>query len=333
MSPSIQLSAALYITSCLLTRKLFFFFLSRVPHIRPLPVFKPAGSPTANRDAELYAPYRTPPRAASSSTTNSSSCNSSPTSRYKNTAFIACIIDNRLTDCGFINFLYMLSWSCLTFPGFSTMSHYKSDLPCLRQVSFGDLRDLGCSSGRVQHNDEWVGGWIKLRLFCAISSLAPARDYIGHDLAVVGITEGFNIANVWICFPDSDPIDGSWLVTGLEWAHHGLEERTGSWIFQNGSIDVLSWRAWSSKVFGTTVNFWNGAPGSVLLGRFSLALWLLAAPLCIRLDLKKCSLSSITDKPSTHRLVSFYTVAECVPFFILCLQPPWMHHHPLSLSL
>ncbi|XP_019124736.1 syntabulin isoform X2 [Larimichthys crocea] len=52
---------------------------SRGAHIRPLPVFKPAGMPTANRDAELYAPYRTPPRAASS--TNSSSCNSSPTSR------------------------------------------------------------------------------------------------------------------------------------------------------------------------------------------------------------------------------------------------------------
>ncbi|GAA6235119.1 syntabulin isoform X1 [Lates japonicus] len=55
---------------------------SRGTHIRPLPVFKPAGSPTANRDAELYAPYRTPPRAASS--TNSSSCNSSPTSRRAN---------------------------------------------------------------------------------------------------------------------------------------------------------------------------------------------------------------------------------------------------------
>ncbi|XP_041650256.1 syntabulin isoform X2 [Cheilinus undulatus] len=55
---------------------------SRGAHIRPLPVFKPAGSPTANRDAELYAPYRTPPRASSS--TNSSSCNSSPTSRRAN---------------------------------------------------------------------------------------------------------------------------------------------------------------------------------------------------------------------------------------------------------
>ncbi|TNN60615.1 Syntabulin [Liparis tanakae] len=54
----------------------FFLFSSRV---RPLPVFKPPGSPTASRNAELYAPYRTPPRAASS--TNSSSCHSSPTSR------------------------------------------------------------------------------------------------------------------------------------------------------------------------------------------------------------------------------------------------------------
>ncbi|XP_062256217.1 syntabulin isoform X4 [Platichthys flesus] len=48
---------------------------------RPLPVFKPAGSLT-NRDAELYAPYRTPPRPASS--TNSSSSNSSPTARRAN---------------------------------------------------------------------------------------------------------------------------------------------------------------------------------------------------------------------------------------------------------
>ncbi|XP_041843193.1 syntabulin isoform X2 [Melanotaenia boesemani] len=53
---------------------------SRGTYIRPLPVFKPPGHLTANRDAELYAPYRTPPR-ATSSTTNSSSCNSSPTSR------------------------------------------------------------------------------------------------------------------------------------------------------------------------------------------------------------------------------------------------------------
>ncbi|XP_022064683.2 syntabulin isoform X2 [Acanthochromis polyacanthus] len=55
---------------------------SRGTHIRSLPVFKPAGSPTTNRDAELYAPYRTPPRAASSTT--NSSCNSSPTSRRAN---------------------------------------------------------------------------------------------------------------------------------------------------------------------------------------------------------------------------------------------------------
>ncbi|KAM4735548.1 syntabulin isoform 2-T2 [Anableps anableps] len=51
----------------------------RGPHIRTLPVFKPAGVPSVKHDSELYAPYRTPPRAASS--TLSSSCSSSPTSR------------------------------------------------------------------------------------------------------------------------------------------------------------------------------------------------------------------------------------------------------------
>ncbi|XP_027874003.1 syntabulin isoform X2 [Xiphophorus couchianus] len=51
----------------------------RGPHIRTLPVFKPAGVPSLKHDSELYAPYRTPPRAASS--TLGSSCNSSPSSR------------------------------------------------------------------------------------------------------------------------------------------------------------------------------------------------------------------------------------------------------------
>ncbi|XP_026139481.1 syntabulin isoform X1 [Carassius auratus] len=48
------------------------------PHIRSLPVFKPAGSPTAPRDTELYAPYRTPTKAPS---TTYSSSNSNSTRR------------------------------------------------------------------------------------------------------------------------------------------------------------------------------------------------------------------------------------------------------------
>ncbi|TSQ69472.1 Syntabulin [Bagarius yarrelli] len=40
---------------------------SRVPHIRSQPVFKPPGSPTASRDAELYVPYTTPPKKTFSS--------------------------------------------------------------------------------------------------------------------------------------------------------------------------------------------------------------------------------------------------------------------------
>ncbi|XP_068179992.1 syntabulin isoform X2 [Antennarius striatus] len=62
---------------------------SRGTHIRPLPVFKPVGSSTTNRDVELYAPYKTPPRVASSST-NSSSCHSSPTSRRSLGSYHSC---------------------------------------------------------------------------------------------------------------------------------------------------------------------------------------------------------------------------------------------------
>ncbi|XP_019748668.1 syntabulin isoform X2 [Hippocampus comes] len=54
----------------------------KTPSRSLVPVFKPPGSLSSNRDAELYAPYRTLPRAAFS--TNSSSCNSSPTSRRVN---------------------------------------------------------------------------------------------------------------------------------------------------------------------------------------------------------------------------------------------------------
>lgn len=98
---------------------LFYFILSsRGAHIRPLPVFKPAGMPTANRDAELYAPYRTPPRAASS--TNSSSCNSSPTSRYQTMLsynVLSIITEQRLWFLNLREFL--LSW----FPRFTTWIH------------------------------------------------------------------------------------------------------------------------------------------------------------------------------------------------------------------
>uniref|UniRef100_A0A8C1JS92 Syntabulin (syntaxin-interacting) n=1 Tax=Cyprinus carpio TaxID=7962 RepID=A0A8C1JS92_CYPCA len=58
------------------------------PHIRSLPVFKPAGSPTAPRDAELYAPYRTPPKAPS--TTNSISISSSTRRRTTPVRYHSC---------------------------------------------------------------------------------------------------------------------------------------------------------------------------------------------------------------------------------------------------
>ncbi|KAM9488928.1 syntabulin isoform 1-T1 [Clarias gariepinus] len=51
---------------------------SRLPHIRSQPGFKPPGSPTLTRDAEVYAPYRTPPKASPSSCISNKS---SPTVR------------------------------------------------------------------------------------------------------------------------------------------------------------------------------------------------------------------------------------------------------------
>ncbi|XP_059920909.1 syntabulin isoform X2 [Gadus macrocephalus] len=55
---------------------------SRTTRTRLLPLFKPAGSPIANQDSELFAPYKTPSRAcASTTTTSSSSSNFSPVPR------------------------------------------------------------------------------------------------------------------------------------------------------------------------------------------------------------------------------------------------------------
>ena len=51
---------------------------SRGVHIRSLPVFKPAGITTANRDAELYAPYSTSPTPPPPPSTRTS--NPTPTS-------------------------------------------------------------------------------------------------------------------------------------------------------------------------------------------------------------------------------------------------------------
>ncbi|XP_068616382.1 syntabulin [Brachionichthys hirsutus] len=65
---------------------------SRGTPVRSLPVFKPVGSLTTNRDTELYAPYKTPQRAASSSSTanSGSSCHSSPTSGRSLAGYHSC---------------------------------------------------------------------------------------------------------------------------------------------------------------------------------------------------------------------------------------------------
>uniref|UniRef100_A0A665VJH5 Syntabulin (syntaxin-interacting) n=1 Tax=Echeneis naucrates TaxID=173247 RepID=A0A665VJH5_ECHNA len=108
---------------------------SRGTHIRPLPVFKPAGSPATNRDAELYAPYRTPPRAASSTTTSSSSCNSSPTSRYQTLSYHA-LLTTLEEVCAFYGSLLGLS--------------YKSNLLCLET----EIEELKAQLCRMR--EDWI---------------------------------------------------------------------------------------------------------------------------------------------------------------------------------
>ena len=193
-----------------LTLEFFLWMSSRGGHIRPIPVFKPPGSLTANHDAELYAPYRTPPRAASS-TTNSSSCNSSPTSRYQTLYSVTAT-----------------SWPCLTPPRFSigfftnpAFSAWGRSLSIFETGRFWIV-----AQGNVQHNDEWVGGWIRLRLLSF-----PLLQLAGIISVMIWLWPGLMgdwIKKVWIWYQESDHTGCSQLVTGLESMHLGLEERRGS---------------------------------------------------------------------------------------------------------
>lgn len=176
----------------------------------------------------------------------------------------------------------VLSWSCLTLPRFSTMSHYKSDLPCLRQVGSGDLRDLDCSITM----SEWVAG-LSSDYFVQFPLLLPPGIISVTIWLYLGLLKVFNIANVWICFPDSDPTDGSRLVTGLEW----VQPRFGG---ENGVINISEWQYWCVELEEPEAQKCLGPPwisdtalqAPYYLEGFSRALWLLAAPLCIRFDLK-----------------------------------------------
>lgn len=86
----------------------------------------------ANRDAELYAPYKT---AKAASSTNSSSCNSSPTSRCE--TFQSFILDH-LCDL-----LFRLS----IFLNMDSLQIHSSPI---KREDRGDLRDLVWSADNIR---------------------------------------------------------------------------------------------------------------------------------------------------------------------------------------
>ncbi|XP_031730339.1 syntabulin isoform X1 [Anarrhichthys ocellatus] len=121
---------------------------SRVSHIRPLPVFKPPGSPTANRNAELYAPYRTPPRPASST----SSCNSSPTSRRANPGrFHSCGDNHGIRPPNPEQYLTPLQQKEVAIRHLKTKLMESENTVCDRETEVGELKS---QLGRMR--EDWI---------------------------------------------------------------------------------------------------------------------------------------------------------------------------------
>uniref|UniRef100_A0A8C2IBJ0 Syntabulin (syntaxin-interacting) n=1 Tax=Cyprinus carpio TaxID=7962 RepID=A0A8C2IBJ0_CYPCA len=109
---------------------------SRGPQIRSLPVFKPAGSPTAPRDAELYASYRTPPKAPSitNSSSNSSSTRSSLCSLNINIYLVTLM-------CGWLHFIIILK----------TKLKDSQNTVCDREA---EIEELKSQLGRMR--EDWI---------------------------------------------------------------------------------------------------------------------------------------------------------------------------------
>uniref|UniRef100_A0A8C2IBR2 Syntabulin (syntaxin-interacting) n=1 Tax=Cyprinus carpio TaxID=7962 RepID=A0A8C2IBR2_CYPCA len=103
---------------------------------RSLPVFKPAGSPTAPRDAELYASYRTPPKAPSitNSSSNSSSTRSSLCSLNINIYLVTLM-------CGWLHFIIILK----------TKLKDSQNTVCDREA---EIEELKSQLGRMR--EDWI---------------------------------------------------------------------------------------------------------------------------------------------------------------------------------
>ncbi|XP_059364228.1 syntabulin-like isoform X2 [Carassius carassius] len=121
---------------------------SRGLQIRNLPVFKPAGSPTAPRDAELYAPYRTPPKAPS--ITNSSS-NSSSTRRTTPVRYHSCGDNHGIKPPNPEQYLTPLQQKEVAIRHLKTKLRDSQNTICDREAEIGELKS---QLGRMR--EDWI---------------------------------------------------------------------------------------------------------------------------------------------------------------------------------
>ncbi|XP_050987695.1 syntabulin isoform X5 [Labeo rohita] len=122
---------------------------SRGPHIRSLPVFKPAGSPTAPRDAELYAPYRTPPKAPSF--TNSSSNSSSTRRRTTPVRYHSCGDNHGIKPPNPEQYLTPLQQKEVAIRHLKTKLRDSQNTVCDREA---EIEELKSQLGRMR--EDWI---------------------------------------------------------------------------------------------------------------------------------------------------------------------------------
>ncbi|KAL1259821.1 hypothetical protein QQF64_010398 [Cirrhinus molitorella] len=121
----------------------------RGPLIRSLPVFKPAGSPTAPSDAELYAPYRTPAKAPSF--TNSSSNSSSTRRRTIPVRYHSCGDNHGIKPPNPEQYLTPLQQKEVAIRHLKTKLRDSQNTVCDREA---EIEELKSQLGRMR--EDWI---------------------------------------------------------------------------------------------------------------------------------------------------------------------------------
>ncbi|XP_077071132.1 syntabulin isoform X3 [Siphateles boraxobius] len=122
---------------------------SRGAHIRSLPMFKPAGSPTASRDAELYAPYRVPPKTPS--VTNSSTNSSSTRRRTTPVRYHSCGDNHGIKPPNPEQYLTPLQQKEVSIRHLKTKLRDSQNTVCDRET---EIEELKSQLGRMR--EDWI---------------------------------------------------------------------------------------------------------------------------------------------------------------------------------